>query len=73
MSAIADFEALKRLVAEAEDDVRKADGGNKAAGTRARKRMQEIKTAAHGVRVKILENRGGDEGGESPAQPEAGE
>jgi hypothetical protein len=51
------FETLKRLVAEAEDDVQKAHGGNKAAGTRARKKMQDIKAAAQDVRKKILEGR----------------
>ena len=72
MSAIADYEALMKMVTEAEDDVRKADGGNKAAGTRVRKRMQEIKQAAQNVRVKILESRGGEET-DAPAQPEASE
>lgn len=69
MSALVEFETLKRMVAEAEDDVRKADGGNKAAGTRVRKKMQEIKQAAQQVRVKILESRGGEEGegGAAPA------
>ena len=37
---------------EAEDDVAKAEGGNKAAGTRVRKKMQEIKAAAQDVRKK---------------------
>ncbi len=53
-----EFENLKRLVAEAEEDVAKAEGGNKAAGTRVRKQMQEIKNAAQDVRNKILEMRG---------------
>jgi len=44
------YEQLKQLVAEAEEDIRKAEGGNKAAGTRARKQMQEIKAAAQAVR-----------------------
>lgn len=57
-----EYETLKRLVAEAEDDVAKAVGGNKAAGTRARKKMQEIKSAAQNVRQKILEGRGGEAG-----------
>ena len=52
-----EFETLKRLVQEAEDDVNKAVGGNKAAGTRVRKKMQEIKAAAQDVRKKILEGR----------------
>ena len=53
-----EFETLKRLVTEAEDDVNKAEGGNKAAGTRVRKKMQDIKSAAQEVRKKILEGRG---------------
>ena len=52
-----EFETLKRLVQEAEDDVNKAHGGNKAAGTRVRKKMQDIKSAAQEVRKKILEGR----------------
>jgi predicted nucleic acid-binding Zn-ribbon protein len=52
-----EYDTLKRLVAESEEDVQKALGGNKAAGTRVRKKMQEIKTAAQDVRKKILEGR----------------
>jgi hypothetical protein len=52
-----EYDKLKSLVAEAEDDVQKAIGGNKAAGTRVRKKMQEIKSAAQEVRKKILEGR----------------
>ena len=37
------YEQLKALVAEIEADVNKAEGGNKAAGTRVRKQMQDIK------------------------------
>jgi Histone H1-like protein Hc1 len=55
--SVQEFETLKRLVQEAEDDVNKAEGGNKAAGTRVRKKMQEIKAAAQDVRKKILEGR----------------
>ncbi len=55
-----EFERLKQLVQEAEDDVAKAEGGNKAAGTRVRKAMQDIKNAAQEVRVKILGLRGDD-------------
>jgi hypothetical protein len=61
------YEQLKTLVMSAEDDVRKAAGGNKAAGTRVRKLMQEIKNAAQAVRVKVLETREGGDGGEPPA------
>jgi hypothetical protein len=55
-----EFENLKKLIVEAEDDVAKAEGGNKAAGTRVRKKMQDIKAAAQAVRQKILEGREGD-------------
>ena len=58
-----EYETLKRLVDEAADDVAKATGGNKAAGTRVRKKMQEIKSAAQDVRKKILEGRDGDGSG----------
>lgn len=51
------FERLEKLVAEAKDDILKAEGGNKAAGTRARQTMQDIKNAAQEVREKILELR----------------
>jgi len=59
-----EYETLKRLVDEAADDVSKAAGGNKAAGTRVRKKMQEIKSAAQEVRKKILEGRESETGAE---------
>ena len=59
-----EFETLKRLVQEAEDDVNKAIGGNKAAGTRVRKKMQDIKAAAQDVRKKILEGREAEPAGQ---------
>lgn len=52
-----EYEILKTLVAEIEMDVNKAEGGNKAAGTRVRKKMQEIKKAAQQVRNRVLELR----------------
>jgi hypothetical protein len=52
-----EYENLKTLVAEIEADLSKAEGGNKAAGTRVRKQMQAIKQAAQTVRNKILEIR----------------
>lgn len=52
------YERLKALVEAAADDVAKASGGNKAAGTRVRKAMQDIKAAAQEVRIKMLEMRG---------------
>lgn len=52
-----EYEDLKVLVAEIEADINKAEGGNKAAGTRVRKQMQKIKQAAQSVRSRILEIR----------------
>jgi hypothetical protein len=52
-----EYENLKVLVAEIEADLNKAEGGNKAAGTRVRKQMQAIKQAAQTVRNKVLEIR----------------
>lgn len=51
------YENLKRLIESAADDIQKAQGGNKAAGTRARKTMQDVKNAAQEVRKAILELR----------------
>jgi hypothetical protein len=66
--AVEAFERLKQLVTSAEEDVRKAEGGNKAAGTRARQLMQDIKNAAQEVRQAILTARGGGE--QKAAQPQ---
>ena len=55
--AMPEYENLKRMVTEVEDDLNKAVGGNKAAGTRVRKKMQEIKSEAQKIRQRILENR----------------
>ena len=57
---------LKRLVDEIADDVYKAAGGNKAAGTRVRKVMQDVKNAAQDVRKRILEQRSAED---VPSQP----
>ncbi len=58
-----EYEALKQLVDAAADDIAKAEGGNKAAGTRVRKMMQDIKNAAQEVRKKILEVRSAESSG----------
>ncbi len=52
-----EYESLKTLVTEIETDINKAEGGNKAAGTRVRKQMQQIKQAAQSVRSRVLEIR----------------
>ena len=51
------FEELEKLVAAAKEDYQKAIGGNKAAGTRVRKSMQDIKSQAQNIRKKVLETR----------------
>ena len=56
------YEHLKQLVEAADDDVKKASGGNKAAGTRVRKAMQDVKSVAQEVRKGILEIRSGENG-----------
>ncbi|MFI4872245.1 MAG: histone H1 [Phycisphaerales bacterium JB061] len=48
------FEKLKQIVTEAEDDIAKAEGGNKAAGTRARKSLQDVRNLAQEIRKEIL-------------------
>jgi hypothetical protein len=64
--ALPEYETLKRMVTEVEDDLNKAVGGNKAAGTRVRKKMQEIKSEAQKIRQRILENREGESGSAAP-------
>jgi hypothetical protein len=51
------YEQLRQLVDSAAEDVKKAIGGNKAAGTRVRKTMQDVKSKAQEVRKGILEIR----------------
>ena len=58
------YETLCLLVREVEEDMKKAVGGNKAAGTRVRKSMQDIKDTAQQIRQRVLEMRGTEEGGE---------
>lgn len=56
------YDRLIKLVESAAEDIQKAEGGNKAAGTRARKIMQDVKNAAQDVRKEILELRDQDQG-----------
>jgi DNA-binding ferritin-like protein len=51
------FDRLKKLVLDTEEDLKKAEGGNKAAGTRVRGLMQDIKAVSQEIREKILEIR----------------
>ncbi len=52
-----EYNQLKQIVDQVAEDVAKACGGNKQAGTRVRKAMQEVRKAAQNIRIKILELR----------------
>ncbi|MDX2285607.1 MAG: histone H1 [Bacteroidia bacterium] len=55
------YAKLKSLVLAAEDDFSKFyEKGNKAAGTRARKAMQEVKALAQDIRKEIQDRKGED-------------
>ena len=56
------YNHLKHLVESVEEDVNRAVGGNKAAGTRVRKLMQDVKNGAQALRVKVLETRDDTQG-----------
>lgn len=56
-----EYQQLKALVLQVEDDLAKAVGGNKAAGTRVRKAMQDIKNMAQNIRKRVLEVRSENE------------
>ena len=52
------FEQLEQLVADTKEDARKFyQDGNKAAGTRVRKAMQEVKNLAQEIRLEIQERK----------------
>lgn len=52
------FQELKNFVEELEDDFSKFyEKGNKAAGTRVRKAMQELKQKAQDIRVEIQDKK----------------
>ena len=55
------FEKLVTVVEQTRDDVEKAESGNKAATSRVRKHMQDIKAIAQDIRKEMLELR--DAGG----------
>lgn len=64
-----EFDLLKKVIAEVEEDVSKAEGGNRAAGTRVRKAMLDIKSAAQAIRLRVLAARETEEGGPPAATP----
>lgn len=59
LTSMQSYETLKNLIEATADDVAKCAGGNKAAGTRVRKAMQDIKNAAQDVRKEVLTMRDG--------------
>ena len=52
------LDKLAQLIESCREDYNKAKGGNKAAGTRVRKTMQDVKNLAQDIRKEILDNRG---------------
>ncbi len=56
------LDKLAQLVDSVREDYNKAKGGNKAAGTRVRKAMQDVKATAQEIRQEMLSSR---ESGES--------
>lgn len=52
-----EFDKLKEIVEECADDIVKFDNGNKSAGTRLRKAMQDVKKQAQAVRQAVLKKR----------------
>lgn len=56
------FDRLQQVIEGIREDVVKADAGNKAAKTRVRKAMQEVKNYAQEVRKEML---GAGEAGEA--------
>lgn len=56
------FDRLVQAIEAIREDVAKADGGNKAAKTRVRKAMQDVKNIAQDVRKEML---GAGEAGET--------
>lgn len=57
------FDKLQSAVAAAADEAVKAQGGNKSAGVRLRKIMQEVKGLAQDVRLAVNDAK------KKPAQP----
>ena len=51
------LEKMEQLLQDCREDYNKANGGNKAAGTRVRKVMQEVKGVAQDIRKEMLGTR----------------
>jgi len=57
------YERLVQMVTAVREDMEKAAAGNKAAQTRVRKAMQDVKNLAQDIRKEMLEVR--DSGGKA--------
>tara|TARA_B100000900_G_C20494684_1_gene681083 strand:+ start:874 stop:1062 length:189 start_codon:yes stop_codon:yes gene_type:complete len=58
MSSISDrIATLKQAIADIEADAAKVDSGNKSAGTRVRKSLQEVVNQSKEIRKAVLEAR----------------
>lgn len=61
MSSISErIATLKQVIAEIESDATKADSGNRSAGTRVRKSLQEVVNQSKEIRKAVLEARNSD-------------
>ena len=54
------LEQMAQMIESIREDYGKAKGGNKAAGTRVRKTMQDVKKLAQEIRQEMLESRDGE-------------
>ena len=54
------LDQMAQMVESIREDYGKAKGGNKAAGTRVRKTMQDVKKLAQEIRQEMLESRDGE-------------
>ena len=57
------YDAIRQTIDGLDDDVKKAEGGNKAAGTRVRQAMQEVKSLAQDMRKGVLDLRNAENSG----------
>ena len=51
------LQQIEDKINEVKEDYEKGKGGNKAAGTRVRKAMQDIKNIAQDIRKEMLDSR----------------
>ena len=54
------LDQMAQMIESIREDYGKAKGGNKAAGTRVRKTMQDVKKLAQEIRQEMLESRDGE-------------